>query len=236
MNYFITGTDTGVGKTHVSAALSAFLSLRKNMDVGVMKPFESGLAKRDKDSLPWDAICLKEASGSSDDLDMISPYTFDAPLAPEVAAALQNVTIDLELVDKIYDNIIQNHDIVIVEGAGGVLVPIKKDFFYIDLIKRWDVPVLVISRLGLGTINHTLLTCGLLQAKKVKIIGVILNNIEGLSDLAAKTNPEILKKYLNVPILGIFPHKEGLLKGSLDRELLADIFSKNVNTDIILQG
>jgi dethiobiotin synthetase len=99
---FITGTGTGIGKTTVAASLSAFLSLRKSMDVGVMKPFETGLSKTSKDFVPWDALCLREASGSTDDLDDINPYTFEHPLAPEVAANLEHVQIDIDIVDRIY--------------------------------------------------------------------------------------------------------------------------------------
>lgn len=230
---FITGTDTGVGKTHIAACLSAFLSVRRNRNVGVMKPFESGLAGRDKDELPWDAICLKEASASDDDLNMISPYTFEAPLAPEVAAYLANVTINIDLIDTIYRNIVKRHDVVVVEGAGGILVPIKDKFFYIDLIERWNAPVIVVSRLGLGTINHTLLTCQYLRTRSINVIGVIINNTEGLGDLPARTNPEVLKKYLDVPILGIFPHRKNLLTGNVDRALLARIFEENINTEKI---
>lgn len=233
---FITGTDTGVGKTHVAAALSAYLSIKRKLRVGVMKPFESGLSKRDKDSLPWDAICLKEASGSSDDLDIISPYTFDAPLAPEVAAFVSRVNIDLDVIDKIYQNIVSRHDLVVVEGAGGVLVPIKRDFFYIDLIKRWNMPTIVVSRLGLGTINHTLLTCNYLQSQGVKVLGVVMNDIEGNEDLATKTNPEALKIYLKVPLLGIFPHRKNILSSNIHREVLADIFETHIDTEKILTG
>ncbi|MCX5816408.1 MAG: dethiobiotin synthase [Proteobacteria bacterium] len=232
---FITGTDTGVGKTTVTSSLSAFLSLRKKLNVGVMKPFESGLSKRDKDLLPWDAICLREASGSNDDLDDISPYTFEAPLAPEVAANMEHIQIDMDIVDRIYHKIMKKHDVVIIEGAGGVLVPIKKDFFYVDLIKKWEAPTIIVSRLGLGTINHTLLTNNFLQSKGVKVLGVILNDNDGTGDLAAQTNPEVLKRYLNVPILGIFPYVEGLLKEGMDRESLAGIFEKNIDTDKLYQ-
>jgi dethiobiotin synthetase len=232
---FITGTDTGVGKTTVSAGLAAFLSLRKGMNVGVMKPFETGLSRTRKDLLPWDAICLREASGSTDDLDDISSYTFEAPLAPEVAANIEHVQIDLANLDRIYRKIAKIHDIVIIEGAGGVLVPIRKDFFFADLIERWNVPTIVVSRLGLGTINHTLLTCRYLQSRNLKVAGVILNNNDGGSDLAARTNPEALKRHLDVPLLGVFPYSPGLLKEGMDRELLADLFEKHIDTGAMLE-
>jgi len=231
---FVTGTDTGVGKTTVTSAMVAFLSLRKKFNVGVMKPFESGLSKGDKDLLPWDAICLREASGSADDLNLISPYTFEAPLAPEVAAQLENVTIDLDVVDRIYRTIQSAHDLVVIEGAGGVMVPIRKNFFYVDLIQRWNAPTLIVSRLGLGTINHTLLTVHLLKERGASILGEILNNTGGLSDVAGRTNPDVLKEYLDVPVFGIFPHVKDLLKGSLDRERMADLFEKHINVDALL--
>ncbi|MCX7966553.1 MAG: dethiobiotin synthase [Syntrophorhabdaceae bacterium] len=233
---FVTGTDTGVGKTTISACLSAFLSIKKKLNVGVMKPFESGLSKRNKDELPWDAICLKEASGSSDDLNSISPYTFEAPLAPEVAASLENVKIDLNMVDRIYKRILNQHDITVIEGAGGVLVPIKRKFFYGDLIKRWGCPTLIVSRLGLGTINHTLLTVGYLKTRGIKIIGIILNNNDGTGDLAAKTNPDILSKYLDCPILGIFPYKRNLLRDGMNRQHLARLFAKHIDTEKMLSA
>lgn len=231
---FVTGTDTGIGKTVISSAISAFFSLRKQMNVGVMKPFECGLSKTDKDLLPWDAICLREASGSNDDLNIISPYTLEAPVAPEVAAMLEHVNIDINMVDKIYHSLAKSHDLLVIEGAGGVLVPIKENFFFADLIQKWNAPTLIVSRLGLGTINHTLLTNHLLKERGIKVIGVILNNTDGLGDLPAQTNPDILRKYLDVPVLGIFPHVKDLLKGSVDRERMADILAENINTDALL--
>jgi dethiobiotin synthetase len=232
---FITGTDTGVGKTTVSVCLAAFLSLKKHLDVGVMKPFECGLSKTDKDLLPWDAICLREASGSTDNLDTISPYTFEAPLAPEVASTLEHVQIDLNMVDHMYEKLLKSHDILIIEGAGGVLVPITKDFFYVDLIKRWNVPTLIVSRLGLGTINHTLLTNRYLKSQGVSVVGVILNDTEGWGGLAAKTNPPILQRYLDVPVFGIIPRTEGLLREGMDREFVANTFAAHIDTDELLK-
>lgn len=233
---FVTGTDTGIGKTVISSAVSAFFSLRKKMNVGVMKPFECGLSKTDKDLLPWDAICLREASGSTDGLNIISPYTLEAPCAPEVAAMIEHVSIDISLVEKIFQGLKRSHDLLVVEGAGGVLVPIRENFFFIDLIQKWNAPTLVVSRLGLGTINHTLLTIRLLKERGIKVLGVILNDTVGLDDLPTQTNPTILKKYLaDIPILGIFPHVKDLIKGSVNRERMADILAKNINTDPLLE-
>ncbi len=232
---FITGTDTGVGKTLVASCICAYCSLVKGLDVGVMKPFESGLNLRGKDLLPWDAITLREASGSQDDLSLINPYAFEAPLAPEAASELEHVRIDLETADRIYDRLLKSHDMLVVEGAGGLLVPIKRDFFFVDLVKRWGVPVIIISRLGLGTLNHTLLTYALCKREGIRVIGVILNNIEGREDIAARTNPAVLAKYLDVPILGTFPYNEVLSKGKPDREMLAQSAKDNLDMEPIVK-
>jgi dethiobiotin synthetase len=227
---FVTGTDTGIGKTVVTCGLTAFFSLRKGLNVGVMKPLEAGLTLHGKDLLPWDAILLKEASGSQDDLSLINPYCFESPLAPETASELEHVRIDLEMLDRIYSQLTASHDLLFIEGAGGILVPIMKNFFYVDLMKRWDVCALVIARLGLGTINHTLLTCRYLKQEGISIAGVILNDNEGKKDLAAKTNPEMLRRYLDVPLLGVFPHLEPVPKGLPDRALLASIIDRCIDT------
>lgn len=231
-NFFVTGTDTGVGKTTVTAALSAYCALKKGRDVGVMKPLESGLSLYRKDSLPWDAISLKEASGSADDLSLINPYAFETPIAPGAAAELEHVQIDLEHLDRIYERLSRDHDILFIEGAGGVLVPIKHNFFFSDLMKRWNTKTIIISRLGLGTINHTLLTCYFLKNHGIPIAGVILNDTDGKSDAATKTNPDLLTRYLEAPLLGVFPHLPHT--GTLDRQQLADLVDKNIDMGPLL--
>jgi dethiobiotin synthetase len=129
---------------------------------------------------------------------------------------------------------LERHNILVVEGAGGVFVPIKKDFFFADLIKAWNIPVIIVARLGLGTINHTLLTHTVLQSKGIKVLGVILNDTEGVKGLAAETNPEMLREYLNVPLFGVFPHAKAVLNGAMNREALAETFAVNIDTQAIL--
>lgn len=231
---FITGTDTGVGKTFVSAALAAYLSLTRRLDVGVMKPFESGVAKSENPLLR-DASLLKFASGTRDSLEQITPYRFEAPLAPQPAAECEGTIIDLSVVNESFDRLKASHEVLIVEGAGGILVPITKGYFFADLMKQWDAQVLVVARLGLGTINHTLLTVRYLQAAGIAVIGVVLNNVEGSADEAALSNPKVLAQYLNVPILGIFPHMPELdLSDKVDRVFLADICEKHISAETIV--
>jgi len=232
---FITGTDTGIGKTVVSMCLCAYLSLRRGMNVGVMKPFESGLTEGGQEARSRDSVLLREASGSTDSLKKINPYAFEAPLAPEVAAELEHRVIDLDNIDRIYRDLSGAHDVVVIEGAGGVMVPIKKDFFYADLIRRWDAPVIAASKLGLGAINHTLLTTRFLESQGINIAGVILNNAGNEAGIASQTNPGVLKRYLRAPFLGVLPYLADVTKKEIDRERLAGAFEQNIDVAAILK-
>jgi len=178
---------------------------------------------------------LREASGSADSLKKINPYAFEAPLAPEVAAELEHRVIDLDNIDRIYRDLSGAHDVVVIEGAGGVMVPIKKDFFYADLIKQWNAPTIIVSRLGLGTINPTLLTSRYLESQGISIVGVILNDVSNEADIASQTNPGVLKQYLGIPLLGVFPHVASATEKEINREFLAETFVKNIDTDAILR-
>ena len=233
---FVTGTDTGVGKTAVAAGLAAFLSLRKALNVGVMKPFESGLSKTGTDVSARDALLLKKASGTGDSLDEINPYAFEAPLAPEAAALLENAVIDMDVVHGVFQKLLKRHDVLVIEGAGGILVPITKGFFFSDLMKAWKAPVIIVSRLGLGTINHTLLTNRFLQSQGIAVLGVILNDTEKTRDIASETNPEMLRQYLNVPVLGVLPYLEEAVAETMERESLAALFARYIDTEAIMRA
>ena len=194
--FFIIGTDTDCGKTLVTAGLAAHLR-KAGRDVGVYKPFECACA---------DAAFLKEASGSSDPLTEINPYHFDEPLAPAVAARRTGVTIDWNLIIDRFHTLRTSHQILLAEGAGGLMVPLSERKTHIDLLQDLDVPVVIVARLGLGTLNHTLLTVKVLQQHDIPCRGVVLNEQTPQSSIAEETNYEILSKLCPVPLLGIFSH------------------------------
>lgn len=223
---FITGTGTGVGKTLVGGALSAYLRIFKGLSVGVMKPIETG-----EDS-PSDGLILKKLSGTEDPLSEIVPYKFKKPVSPEVASFEEGRPIDVERLTSIFENLRKRHDCLIVEGAGGLLVPIKEGFFFSDLVRLWKMPVVVVSENKLGTINHTLLTCHFLDSQGIEVLGVILNEKENKPDQSASTNPHILKKYLKVPLLGVFPHiSVGFSDPGFD-EAIARIFKERIDVSV----
>lgn len=194
---FIAGTDTGVGKTFVAGGLAAALR-RKGIDVGVFKPFESGTASGHSDYK-----YLKGMSGSQDSDDWICPYRFEEALAPAVAAERAGVEIDWCRVTDCFESVTTRHDFVIVEGAGGLLVPLAPGKTNIDLIRKCGLPVLLVARLGLGTINHTLLSISYLQSRKIPCLGVVLNQTTKEKGIAEETNPKVLGELAPVPILGV---------------------------------
>lgn len=199
---FVAGTDTAVGKTYVAAGLAAALRAR-GVNVGVFKPFESGIGSGHSD-----LSILKQASGSTDPDDWISPYRFEEALASAVAAERAGVEIDWCGVTDAFESIAIKHDFVIVEGAGGLLVPLAPGKTNIDLIRECEFPVLLVARLGLGTINHTLLSLEALAARKIACVGVVLNQTTAEKGVAEETNPGALRGLMPVPLLGTLSYGE----------------------------
>src|SRR5579864_6878468 len=154
---FITGTDTGVGKTRVTAILAVALRQR-GLRVGVMKPVESGCLVENGQLLAQDSHFLRQISGCTAPPEIITPYMFREPLAPAIAAQHAGQEIDLDHIAYCYEMLAAEHDIVLVEGAGGLLVPLTRQQNFLDLAARLNLPILVIARNVLGTINHTALT------------------------------------------------------------------------------
>lgn len=203
---FVTGTDTEVGKTFVAAGIAAALR-RRGIDIGVMKPIHTGCKIRRGRLIPVDAIRLIRSAGVDDPIELVTPYAFKEPVAPYVAALRNGMNIDVNNILKSYRNLYSKHDYTIVEGIGGILVPITKSFYVADLIKRLKLPALIVTKPGLGTINHTLLTVSCLKVKKIPIIGIVVNyRNQGKDILAEKTAPETLEELSGVSVLGTIPH------------------------------
>lgn len=202
---FITGTDTGVGKTIVAGGLTAALCAR-GIDVGVMKPVESGCPRVDGALQPADGLFLRRMAGSRQRMTTVVPCAFEHPLAPAVAARLEGRPIDPDQLVSACRRIRARHDLVIVEGAGGLLVPLAPGRLMADLAAAMAISLLVVARLELGTINHTLLTVEAARTRRIRVAGVVLNQTRPELDLASRTNPEELGSLLDVPILGVMPY------------------------------
>lgn len=208
---FITGTDTGVGKTLVTAALALHLK-KRGLAVGVMKPIETGvLPARAAQS---DAARLRSIIESEETLGAICPYSFGRPVAPLAAAQAEGQTINPETIKKVYRLLSSHYDCMVVEGIGGVRVPITPKISVTELIKSLRLPVVVVGRSGLGGINHALLTIESLRRNKISIVALVLNQTQSarsaLARLQERTTLEILRKQTGVPVLGPLPYEPGL--------------------------
>jgi dethiobiotin synthetase len=204
---FITGTDTGVGKTFFACGLAAVVR-ESGYKVGVMKPAETGCDLGDGKICPQDAWVLKEASGCALPLEQICPYQFREPLAPSVAAEREGVRINIDRLMDIYSEISAGHDITIIEGAGGLLVPLLPTYTYADFAKVLKLPVIVVAANKLGMINHLLLTLEHASCKGLSVLGYVLNRIESRPSLATETNREALASLTGVPCMGEIPYFE----------------------------
>ncbi|MGR3205600.1 dethiobiotin synthase [Bacillus glycinifermentans] len=199
--FFVTGTDTGVGKTIISCGIAAVLKKHK-FDVGVFKPFLSGISRTYPES---DTALLKRASQTSLTYEDITPFEYKEPLAPYAASKLEGKTAGIEELINHWKAIKDHHDCFIVEGAGGIAVPLGKDVLVSDAIKALDLPVVIVARPDLGTINHTFLTVQYAKSTGLHVIGIIINGISSRPGLDEQTNPEMIETLCGVPILGVTP-------------------------------
>jgi dethiobiotin synthetase len=176
-----------------------------------MKPVATGGEERDGVLRSPDALFFKETLGLDDPLDLINPVCFREPLAPSVAAKIEGRKVDLAVLDEAYASLLRRHDVVLIEGIGGLLVPLEGRFSVADLALRWNVPILIVARPGLGTINHTALTISYARSKGLRIIGFIMNaNRPLLRDRAEETSPACIEDLCDAPYWGTIPYAGAL--------------------------
>jgi dethiobiotin synthetase len=205
---FITATDTGVGKTIAAFVLGTLLE-KKGLDVGVMKTVQCA---------GTDAQFLKKALGLRDDLKMINPFYAPEPLSPHLAFRRSKIRFNKQRVKDSLNELCSRHDIVLVEGAGGLMVPLTNKYYNADMIADLKAPVIIVSRLGLGTINHTLLTVNEAQKRGLAVLGIIFcRTSPGKKSLPENTNPAEIEKLSGVKVLGTIPYLKPLTKENILR-------------------
>jgi dethiobiotin synthetase len=198
---FVTGTDSGVGKTVVACALVRGLRAR-GLDVGVMKPVETGAGAEG----PADARALRAAAGGEEDpLDLVCPFAFALPAAPTVAAAAEGRTIGLAAIQRSFATLAARHALLVVEGAGGLLVPVTEDASMADLARELSLPLLVVARASLGTINHTLLTLEAARSRGHRVAGVVISHAGGPQTAPDAANLGALRAELGELLVGEIP-------------------------------
>ncbi len=207
--FFITGTDTDVGKTYVTFALAVFLQ-DQGLNVGVMKPVQC--SGRDTEILE---MAVKKKAPRF----LVNPYYAPDPLSPNVAFARIKKTINPAKIRKAFQTLYNQYDVLLVEGAGGLLVPLKEGYLMADLVSDLGCELLIVSRLGLGTINHTLLTIEEARKRGLPLRGVIFNaSHKKKPGIAEKTNPDIVKRLGDIPVIGIVPHLSSLKATEIRRK------------------
>jgi dethiobiotin synthetase len=200
---FVTATDTDIGKTYVCAGL-AYALKKSGIDVGIMKPFACGVKQKIGFSSN-DLTILTNAAMVDDAEDIINPFFFPIPASPYTAAKNLGVKIDVEHVMECFRKLDEIHDIVLVEGIGGIMTPILKDYAIIDLIKDLMANTIIVTSSKIGTVNHTVLTCNMCKNMNIPIKGLIINNF----DSTGYPIPELerdLSALTDLPVLCSLPH------------------------------
>jgi len=215
---FITATDTGVGKTVISAAL-LFTFKALGLRIGAMKPIETGCPRDARGSfVPDDGLFLRQVAGMDDDIGIVTPCAYESPLSPYDAAEVEGRPVDRHAIFKAYGLLREKYDLLVVEGAGGIHVPIGSGYFMCDLARDMGLPLIVVARPTLGTLNHTLLTVQFGKASGVEVAGIVLNySCPPGGTLAEQRSRGTLERLSGVPVMGVFPHVDRLTPREIER-------------------
>ena len=190
--FFVTATDTGIGKTFITAGLG-FAAQSKGFKVGMSKPISCGGIE--------DAEFYKNKLKLKDSIDDINPVKFKQPLSPYAAMKTEKNKIDVAGIKRSIKDLIKDRDIVLVEGLGGAAAPVKRNYYVADLIRDLKMPCIVIARAGLGTINHTLMTINELKKRKIRIAGIIMNGYNG-KEISQRSNAQVIEELSGIRVVG----------------------------------
>ena len=229
---FVTGTDTGIGKTMVTSAIASAL-VRRGVSVGVYKAVETGCASENGRLFGTDARRLAAAAGGRQAESSLTGYLFETPAAPLAAARNCGTTIDPARLQADVRAIDRAHRVTLVEGAGGLLVPIADDFTYLDLVRLLSLPVVVVVGSKLGCVNHTLLTLSALENAGARILGYVVNTIaiDAVDAPSAESNREMIAAFAKTTCLGIFPHVPAAAR--YDDAYLARLAEASLDLDVL---
>ena len=232
---FVTATDTGIGKTVISAGLAMAIRSR-GIRVGVMKPVATGCFGERERLISADAVYLFEAA-ENEYAPLTSPIRFRNPVAPSIASVYEQKEVDLDAIRGAFGELQKHYDFIIVEGIGGLLVPIKKNYLVANLIREFALPLVIVSNISLGAINHTLLTVDAALIRGFKIKGIIFNRAPLVNySLAEMTNPRVIHELTGIPILGVVPEIQELNVELCRFGSLKEVLMERINIDAILNG
>ena len=223
---FITGTDTDVGKTYIAAGLA--VTFRKmGIDVGVMKPFAAG-TKQKKGFKSEDIEILSNAAQVNDPENLVNPQFFPIPASPYTAWKNLKIKPKINSVLSSFKSLSKIHSMILVEGMGGIMTPILKNYFVTNLIKDMKIPAILVTRTKVGTVNHTIMTVKMCEKYKIPIKGIIINDFDS-DGYKTKELTRDFKSLTGVPVLGSIPFINNLSDASLYR-----IFKKSLDLKLLL--
>lgn len=226
--FFMAGTDTGVGKTIMAGAMIKALFFLGHR-VGAMKPIESGCGREGNVLVPFDGMFLKQTAHMDEPVTLVTPCCLESPLAPLSASEIDKKDVDIAEIRRAFKGLSAKYGKMIVEGIGGLMVPVKRDYYVVDMAREFGLPLLLVSRPGLGTVNHTMLSIRCALKEGLEVAGVIINYSKPPEEsLAEKTNPKLLAQICPVPIIGIFPYLS-----NLDEDSIAMAAIKNLDLEAL---
>ncbi len=224
---FITGTDTDVGKTYITAGLA--VAIRKmGIDVGVMKPFAAGTAQKNGYKSE-DIVILSKAAQACDPENLVNPQFFPIPASPYTAWKNLKIKPKINSVLSSFKSLSKIHTMMLVEGMGGIMTPILKNYFVTDLIKDMKIPAILVTRTKVGTVNHTIMTVKMCEKYKIPIKGIIINDFDS-DGYKIKELTRDLQNLTGIKVLGSIPFIKDMSDSSLYR-----IFKKNIDLKLLLK-
>ncbi len=226
---FITGIDTGVGKTVIAGALAAAIKAQ-GFNVGVMKPLSTGTRNIDRKSISGDGRYLKEIVESKDKADTINPIRLEPPLPPTIAARKTGITIKTDKIWSAFQELQSKHDFLVVEGIGGLMVPIDENILVADMASKMDLPIVIVCKHYLGAINHTLLTVECAKSRKLRIKGIIINMLNNGEEFVAE-----IEKYSCVPVIGTIPFNENISVANCNSGGTIEYFRQEMDLPYIMK-
>ncbi|WXR61508.1 dethiobiotin synthase [Peptostreptococcaceae bacterium AGR-M142] len=226
---FITGVDTDVGKTFVTAGINYILR-KNNLKVCSYKAIESGGQLVSDKLISNDCKFVKEINNLDEEYEHMNVYCLKNPVSPHLASEIENIKINKDLIINKYQNLKKKYDYIVCEGSGGIIVPIIRNNYYIyDLIKDLDLSVILVSKANVGTINHTVLTVEFLKSRNIDIKGIIINNYEG--HFYEDDNIRVIEEMTDINILAVL----NKIKAKNDKEfikLAKEEYEKNIDKSI----
>ena len=207
--FFITGTDTDCGKTLITLGLMQALQ-QSGLQVNAMKPVAAGVTHYESLQFNEDAVMLQQQSSVEPEYQLLNPYLFEPAIAPHIAAAEDNVVIDMVCIRQAFNTLRSQAEVTLVEGAGGWLVPLNEQLDVSDIPQQLELPVILVVGLKLGCINHARLSMQSIRTKGCRVVGWVGTQVD--PDMShARENIATLKRYLDVPCLGIVPFLKNAL-------------------------